>query len=195
MRSEPEFAGIVLAAGAGRRFGDTPKQLAQVRGAPLLQHAVDAVLAVPAIWPVAVVLGARADEIRVAVDFGDAQVVVCDDWDEGLAASLRAGADAVGVGAEWLVVLLGDQPGVTPQIVAMVVDYALSSGPRFGAVRATYDGVPGHPVALSTALLPEFSRLRGDRGARDLLQGLRVREVEAGHLGSAHDIDTPEDLP
>ena len=73
------IGGVVLAAGGASRFG-SPKQLAELDGVPLLQHAVDAMLSVPAIDPVVVVLGAEAAGVRDAVDFGDARPVECADW-------------------------------------------------------------------------------------------------------------------
>src|SRR3989442_3261575 len=83
-----DIAFIVLAAGAGRRFGG-PKQLAPLAGRPLLQHVVDA-----APDPLTVVLGAHADAVRAGVDLDSADVVVCEDWEEGQAASLRPGVAA-----------------------------------------------------------------------------------------------------
>jgi molybdenum cofactor cytidylyltransferase len=214
------IAGVVLAAGGASRFG-SPKQLAELDGVPLLQHAVDAALAVPAVDPVVVVLGAEAERVRAAVDLGDAQAasaslgaarptaappasaalgplraarpVVCPDWADGMAASLRCGIAAVG-DPDWVLVTLGDQPRVTAQVIAAVVDTAASAAPGVDAVRATYDGVPGHPVALSRAMLPRVAQLRGDVGARELLGDATVRTFEAGHLCDPADVDTPEEL-
>ena len=84
------IAGLVLAAGGARRFG-SPKQLAELEGIPLLQHAVDAMLAVPALDRVVVMLGAAADEVGAAVRFASAEPIVCRGWEEGMAASLRCG--------------------------------------------------------------------------------------------------------
>jgi molybdenum cofactor cytidylyltransferase len=186
------IAGVVLAAGGASRFG-SPKQLAELEGMPLLQHAVDAVLAVPAVDPVVVVLGASAERVREAVAFGDARPITCPDWADGMAASLRCGIAAVG-DADWVVVTLGDQPRVTAQVIAAVVDTAASAPPDVDAVRATYDGVPGHPVALSRAMLPRVAQLRGDVGARELLGHTTVRTFEAGGLSDPVDVDTPEEL-
>ena len=72
------IAGLVLAAGGARRFG-SPKQLAELDGVPLLQHAIDAMLAVPSLDRVVVVLGAVAEEIAAAVKFASAEPVVCRD--------------------------------------------------------------------------------------------------------------------
>jgi molybdenum cofactor cytidylyltransferase len=186
------IAGVVLAAGGASRFG-SPKQLAQLDGRPLLQHAVDAVLAVPAVDPGVVVLGAAAERVREAVSMGGSRAVVCADWAQGMAASLRCGIEAVG-DADWVVVTLGDQPRVTSQVIAAVVDVADSAPASVTAVRATYDGVPGHPVALSRAMLPGVAKLRGDVGARELLGGASVRTFEAGRLCDPVDVDTPEEL-
>jgi molybdenum cofactor cytidylyltransferase len=186
------IGGVVLAAGGASRFG-SPKQLAELDGRPLLQHAVDAMLAVPAIDPVVVVLGAEADRVREAVDFGDAQVAVCGDWAQGMAASLRCGVEAVG-DCDWVILTLGDQPRVTPQVIAAVMDRAESAPAGTAAVRATYDGAPGHPVALGRAMLPRVAQLSGDAGARDLLGGADVMIFEAARLCDPADVDTPEEL-
>jgi CTP:molybdopterin cytidylyltransferase MocA len=181
-------AGLILAAGAGTRFGGT-KQLAELRGRPLLEYAVETMLAVPALDPVIVVLGHAADEIRRAVDFGEAEVVVARDWADGQSASLRRGIEAAGE-ADALVVTLGDQPFITPQVIAASLDQL----DGYEAVRATYDGKPGHPVVLGRAVLDAAGELAGDQGARELLSRFRVKQWEAGHLCSAVDVDTREEL-
>jgi molybdenum cofactor cytidylyltransferase len=186
------IAGLLLAAGGASRFG-SPKQLAELDGRPLLQHAVDALAGVDAISRTVVVLGARADDIRAAVDFHGAEVVVCDDWETGMAASLRCGVEALG-DASWAVVTLGDQPRITSRLIASVCDEAARAGDSAAAVRTTYDGVPGHPVALSRALLDEVRSLRGDVGARELLAAHRVVTVEADRDSRPGDVDTPDDL-
>jgi molybdenum cofactor cytidylyltransferase len=186
------IGGVVLAAGGASRFG-SPKQLAELDGRPLLQHAVDAMLAVPAIDPVVVVLGAEAQRVRAAIELGDATAVVCDDWADGMAASLRCGVEAVG-DCEWVIVTLGDQPRVTPQVIAAVMDHADSAPAGTTAVRATYDGAPGHPVALGRDMLARLATLSGDVGARDLLGGADARTFEAARLCDPADVDTPEEL-
>ena len=186
---EPVIGGIVLAAGGGSRFGGT-KQLAELRGRPLLSYAVESMLAVPAIWPVVVVLGHEAQAILARVDFDDADVVVCDTWREGQSASLRAGIEALG-DVDAAVITLGDQPFITPQVIAGTLDF---DEHHHEAVRATYGGAPGHPVVLRRRLLERAGELRGDVGFRDLLTGQRVRRFEAGHLCDPTDVDTREEL-
>ena len=101
-------------------------------------------------------LGARADEIRAGVDFGAAEVVVCDDWADGQAASLRRGIEAV-ADADAAVITLGDMPRITPQVIARFVDLADEHGAQTRA-RAVYDGMPGHPVALGRAYFAQLTR-------------------------------------
>ena len=178
---------LVLAAGEGRRFGGT-KQLAELDGRPLLEHALAAVADVS---PRVVVLGHAAEEIRAAADLHGAEPVVCERWAEGQSASLRCGLEAL-PDVDAVVVVLGDQPGITPGVIAAALD--AFDPERDDAVRATYDGVPGHPVVLGRALLVRTDELAGDAGFRDLLAGGRLRELEAAHLADPADIDTREEL-
>ena len=179
------IGGLILAAGEGRRFGAT-KQLAELRGRPLLEYALEAMAGVS---PRVVVLGHAADEIRARVDLHGASPVVCRDWADGQAASLRCGLAALPE-AGAVVVVLGDQPGIT----AAAVEAIASADGDEDAVRATYGGAPGHPVLLRRPLLERAGELRGDTGFRDLLEHATVREVEIGHLADPADIDTREEL-
>jgi molybdenum cofactor cytidylyltransferase len=168
-------SGLILAAGAGTRFGpDSPKQLAPFRGRPLLEWAVRAQCAVPGLERVVVVLGSRAADVRAAVVFGRADVIVCEDWESGQAASLRRGLSEL-AGSERVVVTLGDAPLVT----AAVIELFVSAEPRTR-------------VVLGPAEIAALTLLDGDRGARGLLRGGPV--VEVGHLCSGRDVDTPDDL-
>jgi molybdenum cofactor cytidylyltransferase len=184
----PEVGGIILAAGEGRRFGG-PKQLALLDGRPLIEHALGAMLAVPAIDPVVLVLGAHADRIRAEADLRGADIVVCENWADGQSASLQAGVAALG-DVEAAVITLADQPFISPQVIAGVLDQR----GRHLAVRATYDSRPGHPVLLERRLLDHVSELDGDIGARKLLVGPHVWPWECGRLCDPTDIDTPERL-
>lgn len=183
------IAGLVLAAGAGTRFG-APKQLARLDGRPLLEHALAAVAAVPQLARVVVALGAGADEIRAAVDLHGAQPLVVEDWREGQAASLRAGVAALAGDADAVLVTLGDQPRVGPATIACVIDAWDGAAP---AVRATYGGRPGHPVLLARALYPAVAELRGDVGARELLARPDAIAVACGE-DAVLDVDTRAQL-
>ena len=179
------IAGLVLAAGAGSRFGGADsKLLADLDGRPLVERSIAAACAVPALERVVVVFGARADDLLAAVRLGRAEAVVCSDWPRGQSASLRCGLDALD-GASRVIVTLGDAPLVSARVIALFVGEP-------GRTRAVYDGRPGHPVVLESQQIEALRSLSGDTGARELLRGGPV--IEVGHLCSDRDVDTHEDL-
>lgn len=185
-----EAAGLLLAAGAGRRFGG-PKALAELDGEPLLLRAVRT-LTDGGCAPIRVVLGARADEVRALLP--DPSIAVdAEDWSTGMGASLRAGLDAfAATEADSVLVHLVDLPWVGPDIITRI---RAQAGPDVVA-RASYDGVPGHPVLLGRRWWPEIAdTARGDRGARDwLAERTDLQLIECADLGVGRDVDHPGDL-
>lgn len=177
-------AGLILAAGAGIRFGEQPKLLATVEGRPLLEHPIRAQCGVPELERIVVVLGAHAAGILAAVDFGEAEPVICEGWREGQAASLRCGVNALS-DANKVIVTLGDQPLITSHVIARFLDEP-------GGTRAVYNDRPGHPVVLGTEQIRAMQALTGDHGARELLGNGPT--IECAELCSGRDVDTPEDL-
>lgn len=138
---------------------------------------------------VTVVLGAAADEARALVPEGVA-VVVAEEWEEGMSASLRAGLLALeDSDVDAAVVSLVDLPDVSDAVVRRV----LAAGADAAAlVRTTYDGRPGHPVVLGREHWPGVRAAAvGDRGARDYLANHAVVEVECGDLATGKDLDHP----
>ena len=187
-----QTAGLLLAAGAGRRMG-TPKALvADERGA-WLTRAV-ALLRDGGCDSVTVVLGAAADDARRLLDVVPADqhvgVVVAADWAQGMGASLGAGLAALEESAaDAALVTLVDLPDLVPEVVRRV--RAGGDGPA-ALARASYDGMPGHPVLLGRE---HWAGVRasavGDQGARDYLAARPVRLVECGDLATGHDVDAP----
>lgn len=175
----------MLAAGAGTRFsGAQSKLLADLDGRPVLEWALAAPCAVPALARVVVVLGSRADEVLARVALGRAEPVVCAEWADGQSASLRYGLSAL-EGFPRVIVTLGDQPRLT----AAVVERFVSSPP---GTRAVFAGRLGHPVVLGPEQIAALGSVRGDQGARGVLAGGPT--VEVGHLCSGRDVDTLTDL-
>ncbi len=191
-------AGLVLAAGAGRRMG-MPKALIRLDpGGPTLVERAVAALAHGGCAHVTVVTGASAGEVRAAADAAGAAAVEARDWDTGMGASLRAGLAALAPSPyAAALVLLVDLPDVGADVVARVLAVGTAEGAvADGLARAAYDGVPGHPVLLGRRHWAAAAGVaRGDRGARDLLAGPGVRLIECGDLATGRDADTPFDLP
>jgi molybdenum cofactor cytidylyltransferase len=195
-RRHPFLSGIILAAGSSTRMGRA-KQLLPLENRPLLQHVVDAAAA-SRLDEIILVLGHRAEEIRAAIDCpAHVRVVVNADYAEGQSTSLRAGLRAASRGARAAAVLLGDQPGVTAQLIDLVATAFAKSAAC--AARPVYTGVggrrvPGHPVFLARRVWPEVNKLQGDQGARSLLLAHPEWLCEVSVEGEAPpDVDTPED--
>ena len=182
------IGGVVLAAGAGARFGGG-KQLAELDGRPLLEHALGA-MAASGVGRMVVVLGAGAEEIMARVDLHGADPVICDRWDEGQSASLATALAEMG-DADAVVVTLGDQPRMTPDAIRRVID---ARGDGAAAVRATYNGDPGHPVLLERELIGKLRDVTGDHGARNLLLSVNTRDIPCDDLGGGADVDTRAEL-
>jgi molybdenum cofactor cytidylyltransferase len=182
------IGGLVLAAGAGTRFGGR-KQLAELEGRPVLEHAVRAMAEAPVDRTV-VVLGFGAEEVLAGVDLLGAEPVVCDRWEEGQSASLAFGLATLEE-AEAVVLTLGDQPRASPEAIRRVL---AARGLGAPVVRATYAGEPGHPVVIERELFPRLRDVTGDHGARNLLLSVGTRPVPCDDLDGADDADTREQL-
>jgi nicotine blue oxidoreductase len=182
------IAGIVLAAGAGTRFGGG-KQLAELEGRPLVEHALQAMVASP-VGRVIVVLGSGAEDVIAGADLHGAEPVVCERWEEGQSASLASGLAELSE-CDAVVVTLGDQPRLSPDAIRRVI---ANRGGGASAVRATYGGEPGHPVLLERELFEKLRDVSGDHGARNLLISVSTREIPCDDLGSGEDVDTPAQL-
>lgn len=189
------IAGLVLAAGAGRRMGGAKALVRGVEGGPTLVEAAVERVRAGGCDHVVVVVGAAAEQVADAVSATGAEVVTATDWVEGMGASLRAGlAHLAGSSDDVALVTLVDLPDVTAEVMARVLAAAAGEGPT-ALVRAAYGGVPGHPVAIGRVHWEGVrAAAEGDRGARDYLRATPHRLVECGDLATGRDVDTVEDL-
>lgn len=190
-RRVTRVAAVILAAGESRRYG-APKLLAMLDGRPLLQHVIDAANA-SRCADIIVVFGHEADRILAGVRLGRALAVMNSDYALGQSTSLRLGLrDARASDA--IVVLLGDQPLVTPALIDALVERQRET--RASAVMCESGGRRSPPALLHRDLWPALETLSGDLGAREILRGrddVATLEVTAG-LGSLEDVDRPADL-
>ncbi|MFJ3502138.1 MULTISPECIES: NTP transferase domain-containing protein [unclassified Streptomyces] len=192
----PVVAGLLLAAGGGRRLGGRPKALLVHRGRPLVEHAVG-VLRAAGCEVVHVVLGASADAVRERAELPGCVLVDNPEWAAGMGSSLRAGlaslaADPRGVDAA--LVSLVDQPGIGAEAVARVRG---AYGSRDSLAAASYDGRRGHPVLFGAGHWAGVAETAvGDRGARDYLAAHRdaITPVDCSDVAEPYDIDTEADL-
>ena len=180
--------GLVLGAGGSRRLG-RPKQLLPYRDATLLGHVVGVARACP-FDQIMVAIGGAADEVRSQVDLAGTAVVINDAYGAGCSSSIAATLGAVDERCEVMVLMLGDQPGVTAATVATLL---AGRGDSPLAV-CRYDEGRGHPIAFARDVFGELAQLHGDKGVWRLLDQRSGDVVEVRVAGPIPlDVDTPED--
>lgn len=187
--AERFVTGLVLAAGGSRRLGE-PKQLLPYGSRTLLDHALETAQA-SGFDQLIVALGGSSGEVRSRVDLSGAQVVENPDYGEGCSGSIAAGLSAVDPRCEVLVLMLGDQPGVTAATVR-----ALIAGRPAGAALAVcrYDDGRGHPLAFGRSVFGELRELHGDKAVWKLLDRRAADVVEVRVTGPIPpDVDTRAD--
>jgi molybdenum cofactor cytidylyltransferase len=187
-RTDPFVTGLVLGAGGSKRLG-LPKQLLPYGEGTLLGHAVGTARACGFDQTI-VAIGGSADEVRAGVDLGGAQVVVNDAYGAGCSSSISAALAVVDPRCDVLVLMLGDQPGVSAETVAKLL---AGRGDAPLAV-CLYDDARGHPIAFARSVFPALAELHGDKGVWRLLDQRSAEAVEVPIAGPVpRDLDTPED--
>ncbi|MGF1667213.1 MAG: NTP transferase domain-containing protein [Acidimicrobiia bacterium] len=188
------IAGLILAAGGSRRLG-RPKQLEPWGGeATLLGTVIEATkgFGLDELW---VVLGAELERVMEEVDLTGCGVVDNPEWEEGLASSLRVGLDAMTrmSKADSVLIVLGDQPGVDPAVVAALIEKKKRA--KAPAIVPKYRYTWGNPILVDRTLWPRLISLSGDEGAKRLLQAHPewVEEVWVESL-APRDVDTASDV-
>jgi CTP:molybdopterin cytidylyltransferase MocA len=174
------IAGVVLAAGEGRRYGGL-KQLHPVDGQPMLERVLQRLQAAGLERRV-VVLGARAGTILERIDLHGAEPLVCDRWGDGQAASLHTALAALPAEVEWALVVLGDGPNLDAEALRRMTAAAAGGGERILA--ADYGAGRSHPVLIPRALWGEIPA-RGERPVR----GMDAELVDCRRLEPPGDVD------
>lgn len=193
VRRSAGVAGIVLAAGAGQRFGGR-KLLALLDDAPLVRHAAAGLVRAGLAPVVVVVAPAAAHDVAAALSGLDVVVVEHAGHADGMGSSIAAGIDALPPGTRAAVIAPGDQPRVPDGVVPALVATWRGTGQPIVAPRYAGD-VRGYPILFDSDLFPELAALDGDEGARPVIvrSAQRVRLVDVAHAAPV-DVDTPEDL-
>jgi len=180
------ISGLILGAGSSQRFGQ-PKQLLNFRSTTLLGWVLDQAQQATALDELVVVLGRASTEIRQRVDFGRVKVAENPAFAEGCASSYRAGIAALNPGAAAMMIILGDQPGIRPEIIDRVADEWREQGSQIAI--CSYRGRLGHPMIFAKTLFAQLVELHGDKAAWKLVDahGSMVQQIH-------FDLPPPEDV-
>jgi molybdenum cofactor cytidylyltransferase len=182
------IAGLVLAAGGSSRLG-RPKQLLPFGDATLLDRVLTTARACEFAQLVCV-LGGAADAVRAGVDLTGVTVVENEVFGEGCSSSIAAALGAVDPRCEVLVLMLGDQPGVSAQTVGAL----LAERGDAPLAACAYDDGRGHPLAFARGMFGQLSDLHGDKGVWKLMDRFAADVVEVPIDGPIpRDIDTWDD--
>lgn len=184
------IVGVLLAAGGSRRFG-SQKLVTPIHGMPLIQHG--AALLKQTTDHVIAVIGSDSLIVRSALANTGAEIIENPEWREGLSTSLRRGVASVSPHAEAVIVALGDQPDVRPDIIRSLITTWRATGHLI--VTARYRGVRAPPVLLSRPVFRDVLALVGDVGAKAVMD-MHPESVGYVDLDAdvPRDIDSPGDL-
>ncbi|MCM4161123.1 nucleotidyltransferase family protein [Antarcticibacterium flavum] len=184
---------MILAAGASKRLGQ-PKQLVEYNDKTLLQHVIDIAGSIDFTSRV-LVLGAKAMEISSMTNTNSFQIVINEDWEEGISGSIKKGLTALldqKHTPEHTLILLADQPFVTRKDLEALIDLQLKE--NSDATFSEYAGDVGVPALFSGKVFPQLMKLQGDRGAKKLI-GNKDFQFQTLRIPKANfDVDTPKDL-
>jgi len=186
-----QVAAIVLAAGGSERMGQ-PKQLLPIRDRPMVRHVTE-VVAAAGLAQVVVVTGAHAEAVATALADLPVDIVVNESWAEGMSSSMRAGLRLLRPEIQAALLVLGDQPALTTDLLQLLVARYRATGAPI--VAPFYQGQRGNPVLFDRALFSELLAVKGDQGGRLLIAryGEQVERVEVDDPAVIMDIDSPQD--
>lgn len=189
--AQPPVAAIVLAAGGSIRMGRL-KQLLPVDGQPMVRRVTQTVVAA-GLAQVIVVIGAQADRVREVLHDLPVEIVVNEQWPAGMSRSLRAGLQAVQPEIQAALIVLADQPTLTPPLLQKLV--ARYQATRAAIVTPFYQGRQGNPVLFDRSLFAELVTVEGDQGGRSLLARYQaqIERVEVDDPAVILDIDTRDE--
>lgn len=182
---------VILAAGGSTRMGE-PKQLLVLQGKPMLRRVTETVCAA-GLRQVVVVVGAHAQLVKQAISNLDVDLVINDAWPEGMSTSVRTGIRALEPEIQAVLLVLADQPALSPDLLQAMIARYHATGARI--VAPYYEGRRGNPVLFDSDLFPELLSIEGDQGARAVIARHKdaVERVEIEDSKAFVDVDTHQD--
>jgi len=188
----PVSVAVVLAAGRSKRMGQ-PKQLLRFEGKLLLQHAIDEARA-SKLSEIVLVLGYEAEQIQSNIDANGIRIVYNAEWDSGMASSLLTGIGAIsnlGISFDNLIVLLCDQPFLNAKLIDELISTQAQTAKPI--VACAYEGRAGVPVVFHSSYLCHLMGLKGDEGARKIINEHQLDLALVPFVKGGIDVDTPQD--
>ena len=193
MRDNAKIGVVILAAGSSSRLG-YPKQLVEFNGITLLQHSIDIAESLEFDAKI-LVLGAREDEINKKIDCRNFEVVINENWEEGMSTSIRKGlSEALKLEKELehVLILLSDQPLVTREKIEELIRVQLNGNKP--ATFSEYAGEPGVPAIFSREIFSDLEKLKGDQGAKKLIYENDFQFGTVKFENGNFDVDTTADV-
>ncbi len=192
MSESPKIGVIILAAGTSKRLGQ-PKQLVSFRGKNLLQHSIDCTENLTLVSKI-LVLGANAEKVKREINSKSFQTVINERWEEGMASSVRIGVEksiTMIPNLEAILILVSDQPFVSKELLHKMIKLYKSESSN---VVCRYGEGKGVPALFGSKYFNELLQLKGDHGARKIIQDHEEMQSIVTFDQGNFDVDTPEDL-
>lgn len=183
---------IILAAGASRRLGHA-KQLLDVQGMPMLTFMIKQAINSMA-KPVIVVLGANAESIKSSINTNEVELVENSSWQEGMSSSIRTGINyltKVHPHVQASILMMCDQPFVTTELINKIIETQNNAGKDI--VTCSFAGVIGPPALFTTKIFPELLKLKGDAGAKKIIERSPDQVATVPFPKGEIDLDTESD--
>jgi molybdenum cofactor cytidylyltransferase len=189
MSQPPQIDIIVLAAGASTRFG-APKQLLPYNGITLIRRTIGTVLLAKA-HSVHVIVGYEAEKMKLEIADLQVDVVVNPHWQNGISTSICSGIQSLEPNIDAAIIVLCDQPNLSTHILNTLIDTYTST--RAPIVTCKYAGTIGVPTLYDRRIFKELLALRGDHGAKPIIERYASKRIEIDFSGGEVDIDTIAD--
>lgn len=184
---------LILAAGASTRLGQ-PKQLLHYRGKTLIRHMAEVAITTGC-QPVGVVLGAYTEIITPHLENLDLQIIHNQQWQTGMASSIRCGLRQLVTTApalDAIVLMVCDQPFVSPHLIHQLIDKYQTT--KSAIVASEYANILGVPALFHQTLFPELVSLQGAVGAKPIICQHRSQAVSVSFSAGVLDLDCPHNL-